>query len=129
MEASGTLWDAFERSWELQRRSGTLPEASKAFQDALEQFQADNKVVRTLQEALDRRNYRQERVSAFDSQPAFCFHLTARMATYYSMRASQFTRFVFLHSFLKVYVDVAVVTEKAVAYLSCLFRGVAKCLE
>ena len=28
-----------------------------------------------------------------------------------------------------MHVDVAVVTEKAVAYLSCLFRGVAKCLK
>ena len=64
---SRTLWDilkgawsplegALRHSWRLLGRSGTLPEASKAFQDALEQFQADNTVVRTLHEALDRRN-------------------------------------------------------------------------
>ena len=56
----GTRWRALrdipEDFWDALGHSGTLAEAAKALQDALEQFQADNKVVRTVQEALDRRN-------------------------------------------------------------------------
>ena len=42
--------NALEHSWRLPGRSGTLLEASKALQDALEQFHADNKVFRIVQE-------------------------------------------------------------------------------
>ena len=57
----GTRWRALrdipEDFWGALGHAGTLPEAAKALKDALEQFQADNKAVRILQEALHRRNY------------------------------------------------------------------------